>query len=280
MHIDLKTACLQRDAFDENRSVLDKALKGYGMIPTRADRCGYVLYDDKNKDCLDTPNSCEKAAEHITDPVTSSPTNGRKVVAIMNLHVDDLFGTGGPELEERILKKLRKDFQVGSESWNEMTLVGQRWKNEAFSNGATSPCIAVDQDKDTSTLEEIAFNKKEPDNKKCDPGTHTAFRNALGVLNWLQGRTQFHVCYKFSRSASAATGPAIGYVKASNKTMRQLKAEPVVLPFWPLTGPHRLIGYPDASYRNNEDKSSQRTHVVFLPDQRRRENPRETDTDR
>ena len=38
--------------------------------------------------------------------------------------------------------------------------------------------------------------------------------------------------------------------------------------FWPLRGKTRIVGYPDASYRNNEDKSSQRAHVIFLAEQR------------
>ena len=39
--------------------------------------------------------------------------------------------------------------------------------------------------------------------------------------------------------------------------------------FWPLLcGKTRIVGYPDASYRNNEDKSSQRAHVIFLAEQR------------
>ena len=78
-HIDLKTAFLQGQSYDVNRDVecqlppeashppytaarlkkpaygmndaprrrwniLDKALRSYGMVPTRADRCCYVLY--------------------------------------------------------------------------------------------------------------------------------------------------------------------------------------------------------------------------------------------
>ena len=80
MHIDLKTAFLQGEYFGDVRDVvcqipkeagyppymaaklkraayglndaprlwwdrLDKALRGYGLVPTRADRCCYVLYD-------------------------------------------------------------------------------------------------------------------------------------------------------------------------------------------------------------------------------------------
>ena len=78
-HIDLKTAFFQRQAYDVNRhvvfqlppeaghppyiaarlkkpacgmndaprrwwNILDKALRSYGMVPTRGDRCCYVLY--------------------------------------------------------------------------------------------------------------------------------------------------------------------------------------------------------------------------------------------
>ena len=80
------------------------------MIPTRADRCCYVLYDKGtngkesherlHKTDIDSPSSCDKAVEYIIDPVTGSKAFGKTVVAILNLHVDDLFGTGGPELKE------------------------------------------------------------------------------------------------------------------------------------------------------------------------------------
>jgi hypothetical protein len=38
--------------------------------------------------------------------------------------------------------------------------------------------------------------------------------------------------------------------------------------FWPLRGKLRVLGYPDASYRNNEDSSSQRGQVVFIAEER------------
>ena len=48
------------------------------------------------------------------------------MVGIVNLFVDDLFGTGGTEMEQRVLSRLRKDFQVGSEDWDDVTITGQR----------------------------------------------------------------------------------------------------------------------------------------------------------
>ena len=68
---------------------------------------------------------------------------------------------------------------------------------------------------------------------------HTRYRSRLGQINWLQSRTQFQCCYKFSRCASRAASPTIGDVKALSKLARQLKSQPVKLQFWPLTGPLR-----------------------------------------
>ena len=59
-------------------------------------------------------------------------------------------------------------------------------------------------------------------------------------------------------------------MKALHKLARQLKSQPVKVQFWPLTGPLRIIGFHDASYRNNEDGSSQRGMTVFLAESRER----------
>ena len=91
----------------------------------------------------------------------------------------------------------------------------------------------------------------------------------LGQLNWLQSRTQVHICYKFSRCASAAASPTIGDVREINKVVRTLKSQYVDGRFWPLKGSQRILGMPDASYHNNNDKSSQRAHVIFLAEDRK-----------
>ena len=37
---------------------------------------------------------------------------------------------------------------------------------------------------------------------------------------------------------------------------------------WPLRGGCRTLGFPDASYRNNADNSSQRAHAIFIAEDR------------
>ena len=120
-----------------------------------------------------------------------------------------------------------------------------------------------------STLQNVRrWNTKE--DLHCTLAMHTRYRSLLGQINWLQSRTQFHCCYKFSRCASKAASPTIGDVKAFNKLTKQLKSQPVKVQFWPPTGLWRIIGFPDASHRNNENGSSQRGMTVFLEESRKR----------
>ena len=50
----------------------------------------------------------------------------------------------------------------------------------------------------------------------------------------------------------------------------EFKSQPVKLQYWPLTGPKRILGFSDASYRNNDDGSSQRGMTLFLAESRER----------
>ena len=67
-----------------------------------------------------------------------------------------------------------------------------------------------------------------------------------------------------------AASPTIGDVKFLNKLARQIKSQTVKLQYWPLTGPVRIRGFPDASCRNNDEGSSQRGMTVFLAESRER----------
>ena len=158
-HIDLKTALLQGQSYDVNRDVvcqlppeaghppniaarlkklaygmndaprrwwniLDKALRTYGMIPTRADRCCYVLYSIQSR---------ERTREHW----------GQRAVAQQN-------GTKDAFTESRERSEMEAAFEknAGSHSWkssyrkirgrNRQSIcgwsLGNRWKR----HGTTS----------------------------------------------------------------------------------------------------------------------------------------------
>ena len=64
---------------------------------------------------------------------------GKSVAGIMKLFADDLFGTGGNEMEQRVVARFCKDFQVGSEDWIDVTFTGQRIRWTA--DPQSGPCI-------------------------------------------------------------------------------------------------------------------------------------------
>ena len=210
----------------------------------------------------------ELVLEKTLDPIAESPATGKSVAGIINLCVDDLFGTSGNEIEQRVLTRLTKYYQVGPEDWNDVAFAGQRirWTQD-FHNG---PYIEVSQEKAIEKLEEIPVGRNTKANLHRTPSMHTVYRSFMGQISWLQSRTQFQCCYTISRCASMAASPTVGDVKSLNKLARQIKSQPVKLQYWPLTEPLRILGFPDASYRNNEDGSSQRGMAVFLAESRER----------
>ena len=306
--MDLKTAFLQGEAYDETRDIIceipkecgylphmgarmkksayglndaprrwwqvvDKALLSYGLVPTRADHCTYILYGDRKtssnaiKKNPQQELNLEDVLELLMNASVRNNSQGRKPEGFICLHVDDLYMAGSPEFEKRVLSRIRKDFNVGSEDKNDIMFVGQRikWKKHE-KHGDFISCdqkLAVDQ------LEEIKVDKQMKDNVPCSPSMHTAYRSVLGQLNWLQSRTQCHICYRFLRCASAAASPTIADVREINKIVRILKSQYIDARFWPIKDPQRIIGMPDVSYRNNADKSSQRAHVMFIAEDRK-----------
>ena len=167
------------------------------------------------------------------DPKAGSPATGKSVAGIINLFMDDLFGTSGNEMEQRVLTRLRKYFQVGSEDWNDVTSTGQRIRRTQDSQNG--PYIEVSQGKVIDELEEIPVERHTKEDLHSTPSIHTLFSTLLGQIHWLQSRTQFQCCYKFSRCASFAASPTIGDVQSLNKLARQIKSQPVKLQYCPLT---------------------------------------------
>ena len=111
------------------------------------------------------------------------------MVGIIDLFVDDLFGKGGIEMEQRLLVRLRKNFPAGSEDWNDVTSTGQRlcWTKDP----QTGPHIEVSQEKAIEELEEISVERNTKEDLNCIGAMHTRYSSLLGQINWLPRRTQF-----------------------------------------------------------------------------------------
>ena len=216
-----------------------------------------------------TPEVVEELLEHFMDPVHGSNSKGRKTIGMCCLHVDDLFVTGTPEFLEKFKNKVKASFKIGHEDVNDLMFTGQRVKWQLDEKTKKKSHIVVEQSLCVSELTEIVIQKGQKDDEKCDKDMHTAYRSLLGSINWLQSRTQFQACYQFSRCASAAASPTVGDCKALNKLCKQIVNDPMELKYWPLEGNPRLIAMPDAAFRNNSDKSSQRAMVIFMSEPRK-----------
>ena len=128
----------------------------------------------------------------------------------------------------------------------------------------SGPSIEVSQEEAIEELEEIPVDRNTKKDLHCTPTMHARYRSLLGQINGF--------C-RVGHSSSVGTScpdvlqrqllqQLVMWRLLTNKLARQFKRSPVKLQFWPLTGPLRTIGFLDASYRNNEDGSSQRGMTV------------------
>ena len=101
----------------------------------------------------------------MLDPIAGTPATEKSVARIIYLFVDDLFGTGGTEMEQRVLARLRSDFLVGSEDWNGVTFTGQRirW----IIDSQTASHIAVSQQRAIDELKEILVERNTKEDLHC-----------------------------------------------------------------------------------------------------------------
>ena len=166
----------------------DGGTSSYGLVPTRADRCTYVYYgkqlpkpalvsEKKSSNTFDL----EGAVDYLMDPVSGNNAKNRQVHGALSLHVF-LVMTGDDVFEKENMGRLRKDFQVGSETID-CLFVGQRiqWKQDDkhgwYINAHQN--VAIDE------LQEITFDKYLKDDTPLTPQMHTAYRSVLGQINWL-----------------------------------------------------------------------------------------------
>ena len=137
----------------------------------------------------------DAAFEKVLDPIEGSPSTGKSVAGIINLFLDDLFGTGGTEMKQRVRARLRKDFQIGSEDWNDVLFTGQRirWLKDPQSGSF----IEVNQEKAAEELEEIPVERNTKEDLHCTPAMHTRYRSLEAQICWLLRRTQLQFLQVF-----------------------------------------------------------------------------------
>ena len=86
-------------------------------LPSRADRCCYVLYQPKYTAKYRAPAQSqterpsdwlEQAVDYILDPITGSKAHNQTVLAIVLIHVGDLMITVSKSTAENLMKIVRR----------------------------------------------------------------------------------------------------------------------------------------------------------------------------
>ena len=213
---------------------------------------------------LNVESDMDTIMDYIIDPVAGSPSRNKTVNGNVCMHVDDLIFTGTGDFLSSFAEALKKSFQIGSLDENDVMFCGQG----IIKQGAT---VMVHQDLCIEDLHEALIPKGNDGDALVGAEDLTEYRSVLGKLNWLQSRTQFHISYHFSRCASAAANATIMDAKELNKVVRMVKDKPQRLLYAPIKGTPRLMGFPDAAYKNNADGSSQRGQCIFICQPRNKE---------
>ena len=87
-------------------NIFHKELCCDGMVPTRADRCCCVSSRERTWKQTNSTHCHDVAFEKLLDPIAGSPATAKFIAGIIDLSVDDLCGTGGNEIEQRVLARL------------------------------------------------------------------------------------------------------------------------------------------------------------------------------
>ena len=141
----------------------------------------------------------------------------------------NLFGTGGAEMDQRVLSRVRKDFQVGSEDWNDVTFTRQRirWIQDSQSGSF----IEVRQQKAIEELEEIPVERNTNEDLHSTPAMHTATNSPDVFLNFLhtEGESPSHKhidsgC-RFWRGGEHQSRKGCKRSKRSNKAAKQAASQ-------------------------------------------------------
>ena len=61
---------------------------------------------------------------------------------MVSIHVDDAYIVGTTDFLKEFIGKIRKDYQIGSEDWNDVLFVGQRvkWVDRGTSKARIEIC--------------------------------------------------------------------------------------------------------------------------------------------
>ena len=147
------------------------------------------------------------------------------------------------EMQQRVLTRLRKDFQVGSEDWNDVAFTGT--KNSLDKKiPITGRTLKSTITRPLRSWMKSLWNENTMEDVHCTPSTHTRYRSLSGTDK---------LATELGHSSNAVTNSPdvlrwqplhqLAMLSASTNWRDHIKSQPVKLQYWPLIGPLRVLGF-------------------------------------
>ena len=181
-----------------------------------------------------------------------------KLVGLLLIWVDDIFYTGTDEFENKVMKKINKEFLIGRTEEETFTYIG-------LAIDTVTDGITLDQTRYIHEKLEPALLKNGDAKRPLDKEECKLLRRIVGKINWTATQTRPDVSFSVVELSTKFKNPQLEDLKKANKVISKLLTTPTKVLFPKLVGNLKIITFSDAAFRNLPDQiSSGRGHIVFL----------------
>ena len=193
------------------------------------------------------------------DPCAFVLRKSGKIHGVLGVHVDDVIG-GGNETFDRIMTKVRKEFDFGA--WD----VGNfRFKGRQISKMLNGE-IVCDMEQYKHELEQIDVSKadKTKPERVLNSKEQTQFRGGVGGLGWFVDHCCPQLSFQLAELRRKQASPTVQDLLKLNKVIRVAKVIERKIKIRSIPVEHRrFMGVHDAAHANLEGGASQQGHLIL-----------------
>ena len=261
-HIDVQSAFLQgkditRDVF------LKPPVEAETAYLWKLKKCIYGLADGPRMWYVELRDTLVKLGTKVSvydESFTYFHFEGA-LAGIMAVHVDDLIFSGNDIFEMKVIEGLKQKFKLSVEAETSLVYTGLEIKQ-------ASSFISLSQLNYINQISEIKIDQARI--RHNDIGINDAervqLRSVCGQLLWVATQSRPDVSYANCIASNAITSGKISDLKLVNKTVKYLKANPLVLRFSAIDDLSNavIVVFCDASYGNLRNGASQGGHLILM----------------
>ena len=146
----------------------------------------------------------------------------------LNIHVDDFLGAGNIDFHEKVIKRLKEKFQIGTEEHGDFTYVGWNIKQSGESNNTVTIDQIDYQETKISPVSVSSGRRNQPDYELSEL-EKTEFQQLLGKLQWITSQSRPDLRYKVLESSMKAASPRVSDLLNLNAIVKKLKKQTVTI---------------------------------------------------